>query len=42
MNRRELLKVLVLLPVVTTVGCSTFSSKPTVAPVAFYNHEYGL
>jgi len=35
MNRRELLKALVSLPVVTTVGCSTFSSKPTVAPVAF-------
>ncbi|MBZ5493844.1 MAG: hypothetical protein LAO76_23235 [Acidobacteriia bacterium] len=35
MNRRELLKALASLPVVTTVGCSTFSSKPTVAPVAF-------
>jgi hypothetical protein len=35
MNRRELLKGIVSLPVVTTVGCSTFSSKPNVAPVAF-------
>jgi hypothetical protein len=35
MNRRELLKALVSLPIVTTVGCTTFSSKPTVAPVAF-------
>ncbi|SRR5579871_488349 len=35
MNRRELLKALVSLPVVTTVGCSTFNNKPTVAPVAF-------
>jgi hypothetical protein len=42
MNRRELLKALVSLPVVTTVGCSTLSNKPTMAPVAFYNHEPGL
>lgn len=35
MNRRELLKGIVSLPAVTTVGCSTFSRKPTVAPVAF-------
>ena len=35
MNRRELLKALVSLPVVTTVGCSNLSNKSTVAPVAF-------
>lgn len=35
MNRRELLKAMVSLPVVTTMGCSTFSSKPTMSPVAF-------
>ncbi len=35
MNRRELLKALVSLPVVTTVGCSTVSNRPTAAPVAF-------
>lgn len=35
MNRRELLKVMVSLPVVTTLGCSTFSSKPTMSTVAF-------
>jgi hypothetical protein len=35
MNRRELLKAMVSLPVVTTLGCSTFSSKAAVSPVAF-------
>jgi hypothetical protein len=35
MNRRELLKAIVSLPVVTTVGCSTFNSKPTMSPSTF-------
>lgn len=35
MNRRELLKGMVSLPVVTALGCSTFSSKSTTSPVAF-------
>jgi hypothetical protein len=35
MNRRELLKAMVSLPVVTMLGCSTFSSKAAVSPVAF-------
>ena len=35
MNRRELLKGMVSLPVVATLGCSTFSSKPTMSPMAF-------
>jgi hypothetical protein len=35
MNRRELLKAMVSLPVVTTMGCSTFNSKPTMSPVTF-------
>jgi hypothetical protein len=35
MNRRELLKAMVSLPVVTTMGCATFSSKPTMSPVTF-------
>jgi hypothetical protein len=31
MNRRELLKAMVSMPIVTALGCSTFSSKPTNA-----------
>lgn len=31
MNRRELLKAMVSMPIVTALGCSTFSSKPTSA-----------
>jgi len=31
MNRRELLKAIVYVPIVGAVGCSTFSSKPTSA-----------
>jgi hypothetical protein len=30
MNRRELLKAMVSMPIVTALGCSTFSSKPTL------------
>jgi hypothetical protein len=35
MNRRELLKAMVSMPIVTAMGCSTFSSKPTSASTSF-------
>jgi len=35
MNRRDLLKSMVALPVVTTLGCSTFTSKPQPASAMF-------
>jgi hypothetical protein len=36
MERRELLKSIVSVPLVATLGCSTLSSKPTNAPTSFY------
>jgi hypothetical protein len=35
MNRREILKAMVSMPIVTVLGCSTFPSKPTGAATSF-------
>ncbi|HET8891648.1 MAG TPA: hypothetical protein VFQ41_22295 [Candidatus Angelobacter sp.] len=35
MNRRDLLKSIVALPIATTLGCSTFTSKPQTASTSF-------
>ena len=42
MKRRELLKAMVTMPIVSALGCSTFSNKPTSASTFNHNNESGI